>query len=150
MPPDDDDTAPPQQDKDTTSEDFHNAVQQLVVEAIENGVEVYGRWPVVGETRNKTWAVEIREVNQTTKVDVNDSTQLIPVIVEVIADRENAELMNLPPLSQVINPDALELLFQSESDRTSITFPYCDYQITVQANGTIFVDRLISVRDTSE
>ena len=79
----------------------------------------------------------------------SQSTSRLPpsrkVITEV-ARRTDVPPTDLPPLHGVINPDALDALFQStptagRMDGT-ISFEYSDYEVTVHADGYVDVTPL--------
>jgi hypothetical protein len=59
------------------------------------------------------------------------TTAIISAIVEVNGDRPDT------PLYEVIEPDALEALY--EHGRQRVEFQYADYQVTVQPDQTILV-----------
>ncbi|PGF14645.1 hypothetical protein CP556_20700 [Natrinema sp. CBA1119] len=64
-------------------------------------------------------------------------------IVEEIANREGTSPTQLsPPLHSVIDPDALNSLFQSTASASleregSISFTYCGYNVHVDSNANI-------------
>lgn len=59
-------------------------------------------------------------------------------VVTVVAQHEAVSPTELPePLYETIDPDALDTLFQTEHGR--VTFPYLDYEITVEGTGHINV-----------
>lgn len=69
-------------------------------------------------------------------------------IVEEIADREGTSPIQLsPPLYSVIDPDALNSLFQSTAsadlDREgSVCFTYCGYNVHVDSNANITAESI--------
>lgn len=64
-------------------------------------------------------------------------------IVEAVADREGCEATELdPPLYGVIDPDALERLFEpADRPEGRVTFPYNGYRVVVTADGDVAVER---------
>lgn len=58
-------------------------------------------------------------------------------IVEHIAELENTSPTNLPPLYDVIDPDHLNSLLESE--KVQIVFSYYGYQITLTSEGVQLV-----------
>jgi hypothetical protein len=124
----------------TTKDAFHEAVQKLVVEATANDVDVRGGWPVAGGDEDTAWDVTITHIAGRTKAQTSDPAQIIPALIEAVADRENVDLTALPPLYDVVQPSVLEHLSQSRSDEVTVTFQYWGYQVTVRSDGTIFID----------
>ncbi|WP_199174854.1 HalOD1 output domain-containing protein [Halegenticoccus soli] len=64
-------------------------------------------------------------------------------IVEAIADYEGESPRNLPPLSDSINPEALDTAFESDNGSAPsagcITFSYYGYTVLVQSTGQILI-----------
>jgi hypothetical protein len=66
-------------------------------------------------------------------------------VLQRVADAEGTEPSELDePLYEVIDPDALERLFDSSEDGPSrdsgeLRFPYHGYEVTVRANGDVSV-----------
>lgn len=58
-------------------------------------------------------------------------------VVERIARREGVDPLDLPPLYSAIDPDILEAVVDQESAGGKITFGYCGYEVTVDADRTI-------------
>lgn len=57
-------------------------------------------------------------------------------VVETVADREQTSPLTLsPPLTEFVNPDALDALFERTDG--AVTFDAWGYRITVDANGTV-------------
>lgn len=60
-------------------------------------------------------------------------------IISEVANRTNADPMDLPPLYESIDPDALEALFaptKSGGIRFGrVEFPYAGYDVTVEFDG---------------
>ena len=70
-----------------------------------------------------------------TSVDSGQSTteSLTVAVVEQVANREHVDPLDLPPLTEVIDPDALNALFEApgaSADR--VTFNYHGYEIVVE------------------
>lgn len=70
---------------------------------------------------------------------------LSETIVELIADLEGVDPVELtPPLYSVINPDALESLFDTSASDESppsghVCFHYCGYEIRVESDGELAI-----------
>ncbi|WP_207591976.1 HalOD1 output domain-containing protein [Halomontanus rarus] len=61
-------------------------------------------------------------------------------VVLAIADETETDIDALPTLYETINPEALDQLVESATDRTiSVTFEYYDHRITVTGDGDIDV-----------
>ena len=57
-------------------------------------------------------------------------------VVETVADHEQTSPLTLsPPLTEFVNPDALDSLFETSSG--TVTFDAWGYRITVDADGTV-------------
>lgn len=66
-------------------------------------------------------------------------------VVKAVAAKRGVIETDLPPLAEVINPDALDNLFGSRSTRMTrkggkVTFMYCGYSVTVTASGEVTVE----------
>ncbi|SIR90885.1 HalOD1 output domain-containing protein [Natronorubrum thiooxidans] len=66
-------------------------------------------------------------------------------IVAMVADAEDIDVLEVPPLWDVINPDALEAVFapsKRDSARSRVghvTFSYCGYEVLVEYGDSITV-----------
>ena len=60
-------------------------------------------------------------------------------IVESIAEAEGVDAVDLPPLGEALDTDALETLVRSENDVT-ITFGYAGYTVSVDSRGTVTIE----------
>ena len=60
-------------------------------------------------------------------------------IVESIAEAEGVDAVDLPPLGETLDTDALETLVSSERDVT-ITFEYAGYWVGVDSRGTVTIE----------
>lgn len=59
-------------------------------------------------------------------------------VVQAVASIEGIETLELPPLYESIDPDALDALFRGDADGR-ITFTYNGYTITVLQNDQVIV-----------
>lgn len=69
-------------------------------------------------------------------------------IVQRVATLTEQDVIQLPPLYDTIDPDALDRLVQStETGKTilSIQFTYAEHQVTVEPNGTVSCSQKIDV-----
>lgn len=77
--------------------------------------------------------------------DTNSAEKPIKTIVDLIADLEGVDPVELsPPLYSVIDPDALDSLFDSSTSDNSQTpvqvcFQYSGYEVRIQSNGEIAI-----------
>lgn len=64
-------------------------------------------------------------------------------VVEKVAEHENVEPAELPPLTDVINPDALDVLFDTINNPNvtdaHLSFNYSGYTIHVYANHSVHI-----------
>lgn len=64
-----------------------------------------------------------------------DATPTIGV-VELVSAVSGTSRTDLPPLHDVIDPDALDTVFR-EYDVGSVVFPYCGFAVVVSADGQL-------------
>ncbi|MFB6172842.1 MAG: HalOD1 output domain-containing protein [Haloarculaceae archaeon] len=67
-------------------------------------------------------------------------------VIEAVATREQATVASLPPLSDVVDTDALDALFRPRPDGTprrggTVQVGYCGYTVTVAADGRVTLDQ---------
>ena len=60
----------------------------------------------------------------------------VETILYEIADRKGVDPIDLPVLSDHIDPDALEAVLESASD-VSVTFQYATHRVTVAGDGDV-------------
>ena len=74
-----------------------------------------------------------------------ETESVTATVVEAVATATNTPVTELDPLYNVINPDALNLLYTPTNDGNQrqnngqITFPYNDCEVTVHADGEVTV-----------
>ena len=65
-------------------------------------------------------------------------------VLEAVSDHDGRDVTALPPLSDVVNPDALEALFSAPgvegSPVRSLTFLYAGYTVGIDAEGNVTVE----------
>ena len=67
--------------------------------------------------------------------------------IEAVAESERIDPVDLPPLGDVIDPEALNGLFADrESTRGRIRFRYHGYEVTVDERGHVTLERSERVR----
>jgi len=57
-------------------------------------------------------------------------------VLQKIASERGTDPMELPPLTRVVDPEALDRLLHS-SETAAITFNYCGYDVTVTSDGDV-------------
>lgn len=65
-------------------------------------------------------------------------------VVEAIADAADRDATTLEPMYETIDPDALDQLVRSESEReldgnVAVSFEYAGYGVTVRGDGSVVV-----------
>lgn len=77
----------------------------------------------------------------TAKWGCDDENTPVYTVVSAVADIEDSDPVDLPPLYDAINPEALNDLFTSRSESAvdQITFKYAGYSIVVRGNGEVEV-----------
>ena len=65
------------------------------------------------------------------------------LVIDCLADATGRDPLELPPLWEVIDPDALNRLFVSTKtggERVgSLTFTYCDHTVTIEKQSAVIV-----------
>ncbi|WP_435156476.1 HalOD1 output domain-containing protein [Haladaptatus sp. DFWS20] len=76
----------------------------------------------------------------------NDTESVTTTIIERIHAHEDISPNDLPPLYEVIDPEALDLLFATKRDGSprstpgSVSFQYQDYLVTVTSENDVTID----------
>jgi hypothetical protein len=71
-------------------------------------------------------------------LDTNTPEQISQTIVQHVASESETDAIELQPLYEVIDPDALDAIVNSySSSDSSMTFTYNDYTVTVDADGAV-------------
>ena len=60
-------------------------------------------------------------------------------IVETVSARTGQSVVDLPPLYDVVDPDALDDLFTGRQTLGVVTFEYAGHDVTVRADRTVDV-----------
>ncbi|WP_049890196.1 HalOD1 output domain-containing protein [Natronorubrum sulfidifaciens] len=75
----------------------------------------------------------------------NDSISLS--VIEALAAETDTDPIELEPLYHVIDPEALDQLFQQgTATDAAVTFPYGGHTVEVRGDGTIIVDGTVHGR----
>lgn len=71
--------------------------------------------------------------------DLTGSPTPSDVVVKAVAEAASVDPMELPPLSDVVDPDALDALFQ-EQGPSHVSFGYSGYDVELDSAGTVVVE----------
>ncbi|SFR61567.1 HalOD1 output domain-containing protein [Halogeometricum limi] len=66
--------------------------------------------------------------------------EMLPAsIVSLVAELEGVDVLDIPPLASVVDPDALVTLFDGESGSGScvLEFDYAGYRVFVRGDGDV-------------
>lgn len=58
--------------------------------------------------------------------------ELLRAVIETVADAEDVDPMELPPLYDAIDPDALKTLLCSASEDVTVEFTYVEYRVVLR------------------
>lgn len=61
------------------------------------------------------------------------------VLLDAIAERENADPLGLTPLADVIDPEGLESILGSETN-VSVSFEYMGYAVRMDSGGNVEIE----------
>lgn len=61
-------------------------------------------------------------------------------IVEAVAEAEDVSPLELEPLAAVVDPDALNALFQGDGSDMSLEFDYRGFSVRVSDDGRVALD----------
>ncbi|SFS00481.1 hypothetical protein SAMN05216559_2366 [Halomicrobium zhouii] len=75
----------------------------------------------------------------TTVVSIQDVLPSVAV-AEAVADAEETDPGDLPPLYDAVDPDALDQIFREERVGT-VAFEYCGYTVAIQDNDVVVFSR---------
>lgn len=65
---------------------------------------------------------------------------VVLAIVRAVADRENKDATELPPLYDIVDPDVLRLFVEARgSVGATLRFTYCGYDVAVRDDGHVEV-----------
>lgn len=60
-------------------------------------------------------------------------------VIEEVAKEKGVDAVEIPPLYDTIDPNALDSLFQN-TDSGSVHFIYCGYDVSVFSDGRVIAD----------
>jgi len=75
----------------------------------------------------------------------DDSDSVVYSLLETVADAERVDPVDLPPLSDAVDPEALNALARPVADERSpvtVQFEYCGYAVEVVGPGRVTVEPL--------
>jgi len=77
----------------------------------------------------------------TSGIDSRSDEQLRPstAIVEAVGASAEQPAADLPPLYEVVDPDALDALFANSQTVGAVSFEYAGHDVTVRADGHVDV-----------
>jgi len=64
-------------------------------------------------------------------------------VIEAVADSKGVDPMELPPLNESIDPDALEALWDRDAANGVVIFEYADTRIRVFSEGAIMISESV-------
>lgn len=68
---------------------------------------------------------------------VSDDESVTTAVVLVMGSVRDVPPTKLPPLHEVVDPDALDALFARVASPARVTFPYCGHVVSVAADGHV-------------
>jgi len=76
--------------------------------------------------------------------DTGSDDELPPstAIVEAVSTSADTPAVELPPLYEVVDPDALDALFADGQAFGVVTFEYAGHDVTVRADGHVGVSQI--------
>lgn len=71
----------------------------------------------------------------------SEGSQRISVnVIETIAEECGTDPIDLPPLYDVVDPDALDTLFRDPDITGSVSFTYVDHRVSVDPRGEVTIE----------
>lgn len=71
--------------------------------------------------------------------DLENPEQLTHTIVGTVADAHGGSTLDMQPLAQAVDPEALAALFRGDERDGSVTFAYQGYRVCVSGDGGVAV-----------
>ncbi len=68
-------------------------------------------------------------------------------VIHAVADREGVSPLDISPLFDAIDPDALDRLYAPDRAGATVEFQYAEYQVTVTDGGHVELTPLLSGAD---
>ena len=67
------------------------------------------------------------------------TTTVVERVIDAVAAETDRDALDLPPLAEAVDPDALVAIADSDS-RAVVSFPYAGQHVMVDGTGTVTVD----------
>ncbi|WP_209452119.1 HalOD1 output domain-containing protein [Halosimplex halophilum] len=70
----------------------------------------------------------------------DDASTTVLSVLETVAAAERADPVDLPPLADAVDPQALNDLFEPSGEKlapVTVRFEYCGYEVTVRGVGSV-------------
>ena len=78
----------------------------------------------------------------TTALSLEESVSASGQVAKSIADKEGTDPLDIPPLYESVDPDALDALFTPDSREPvlgEVTFTHAGYEVTVAYDGEVVI-----------
>ncbi|WP_372479942.1 HalOD1 output domain-containing protein [Halomicrobium sp. HM KBTZ05] len=72
-------------------------------------------------------------------VEIDDEWEPSTAIVRAVSSHTGQPVMELPPLYEAVDPDALDALFSGRQTLGVLTFAYAGHDVTVRTDQTVDV-----------
>lgn len=79
------------------------------------------------------------KVESSTKSEITAGTTTSTAVLEAVSSASDTPAVDLPPLYDAVDPDALNSLFSAPGTSGEISFRYAGYTVTVSADRTVEV-----------
>ncbi|WP_254544672.1 HalOD1 output domain-containing protein [Halomarina pelagica] len=83
------------------------------------------------------------------RYDVEPGMRISTAVVEALTLVDDSPIVDLPPLTDAVDPDALNTLSES-SGFGRFSFIYNGYEVTIEGGETVIITRGASDADTTE
>ena len=72
--------------------------------------------------------------------DPVDRWESMEPIIERVAAEEGVDPVELPPIGEVVDPDALTSLLAATGSTITVRFTYCGYDVVADTNGQVSIE----------
>jgi len=101
---------------------------------------MHSKEPSARENRTTTSGPDVYRTTHDTETDHSLSV----TVVEALAAAKGVSVLDFEvPLNDVIDPDALDRLFQDGKQHAHVVFSVAHHQVTVTADGHVTVERIV-------
>lgn len=66
---------------------------------------------------------------------LGDNEKPSTAVYSVISTLKGCSPLEIPPLAETTDPDALDLLLTGDDESAEVSFTYCEYQVTATAEA---------------